>query len=634
VHLFIQRPQYILFACSASFLLLLLPSAHRTPTGVSLRRPQVPSRELNSLFARDTASSNNITILDGITYFNGTSYWAVTCVYSVSGVYTRFQRILFYAVLVFTFALRFHEWLTAVGVAFIVTYSSTTAIHAIFLCLQHNVGTDLDQLAVWPVVQPAAIGGITFALYAPHVINIDPTQLYVSWTLLLTFASIVLQANGPRFLRGFGSSAVMVACDMYYNCNDTCQPGMNDVLFRTSYDQMVPIYLGPWASDNTNTTAPADDSRVGLSYMEPQISSYVRSLMIGLLIGLVLRTQVENIGRPPRASRDWVFRLFASKRTAAQCGFSNRKFFLAQTLLVLYYSWQALIFSTLPLTLLDLVGQFLVALFDKHESREFVFECTGLKPHQPVPRSRLLFAKSLALAWYIWASTAYLVWPALFIYHVVDNERTLDGISESERLQAVEQWGSWVSVALAFLGACLNKLLASPLVAQKKEVIYLNMIETEMSDDTSQSGRATLHTIWLRVKTSEIFILLVNEWMELKNWWENAVEVSWASEPPDKISDEKHADGLTKDLEEHPLLAWCRSEEEEIGYDVLLDRISDHREMGLKHPWSNRWPVRDEEVDEAAQPPNAAAVLWPLNDHYENQSEEEDEVKSQAAEEI
>ncbi len=200
-----------------------MASARRTPiTHPFPGSSPSPARGPRGLLTRNTPATDNIATLDGITYFNGTSYWAVTCVYSVSGLYTRFQRILFYAALIFTFAVRFHEWLTAVGIAFVITYSSTTAIHAIALSSQPNIGTDLDQLAVWIILQHAVFGGANFALYAPQVINIDPTLLYYSWTILLTVAIIVVEANNPRYLTGYGNNAVMIACDIYNNCNDTC----------------------------------------------------------------------------------------------------------------------------------------------------------------------------------------------------------------------------------------------------------------------------------------------------------------------------------------------------------------------------------------------------------------------------
>ena len=101
-----------------------------------------------------------------------------------------------------------------------------------------------------------------------------------------------------------------------------------------------------------------------------------------------------------------------------------------------YYVWQALLFLAFPLLLLDFIAYFLIVIFDNKQSWKSVFKSTGLKPSLPISRTRLLFAQSLVLVWYIWACTAYLLWPPLFIYHLVDNKKDLDGISESESLQA------------------------------------------------------------------------------------------------------------------------------------------------------------------------------------------------------
>jgi hypothetical protein len=394
---------------------------------------------------------------------------------------------------------------------------------------------------------------------------------------------------------------------------------------------MVPYYLGPWVTQSPgvtapgnainqgptqspNTTLPTNATGIGISYMLPDISYYLKAMMIGLFVGTLLNTQLMNLRFPPRKARNWVFRIVAAKRTAAQCGFSNKKFFLAQTLLALYQIWQGLVFLVFPLILFDIIGILLITKLDKKRSRNFIFKYTGIRSRRRISKRRLLLAKSLPFMWYSWACAAYLVWPGLFIFHLVQSEMALDGISEAELLPAVGQWGPWVSVALALLGACINKLFA-----HGKDVIRLKGMGTEELDSTRESSRAIKNPIWLYFKHSGIVVIFVKGWRELKTWWKNPMEVSWESEPENK-----------KESEDRLFLAWCRSEGAGVGYDVLLNRISDS-ERGLQQPWSNRLPVREREVDVAAQPSNAAAHWWPLNDHYENQSEDEDEKNSKVA---
>jgi hypothetical protein len=64
--------------------------------------------------------------------------WEVGCGYAISGMYCLMQRILFYAIAVFTFCFRFHPWLTAIGVAYLTTTSMIIALHRLVL----HYGTD------------------------------------------------------------------------------------------------------------------------------------------------------------------------------------------------------------------------------------------------------------------------------------------------------------------------------------------------------------------------------------------------------------------------------------------------------------------------------------------------------------
>jgi len=66
----------------------------------------------------------------------------------------------------FTFCFGFHDWLTAAGVAFIATCSSSAAIHGIGLSLQHQIGRDYDNLAIEVLVSRGSLGAVNFAIYS------------------------------------------------------------------------------------------------------------------------------------------------------------------------------------------------------------------------------------------------------------------------------------------------------------------------------------------------------------------------------------------------------------------------------------------------------------------------------------
>lgn len=85
-------------------------------------------------------------------YHADDQYLAFQCVYPLCGAYSRFQRLLYYLVMIFTFVFRFHQGLTTAGLAFILTYSGSAAIHGFFLAFAPTVGSDMDQLFLTSLV--------------------------------------------------------------------------------------------------------------------------------------------------------------------------------------------------------------------------------------------------------------------------------------------------------------------------------------------------------------------------------------------------------------------------------------------------------------------------------------------------
>jgi hypothetical protein len=71
------------------------------------------------------------TILSG-NYYSGSA----TCVYPISGSYDLLTRILFYLLLVFALLYRRHTWVAIAALGTAMTYSTTTAVHALALLAQ------------------------------------------------------------------------------------------------------------------------------------------------------------------------------------------------------------------------------------------------------------------------------------------------------------------------------------------------------------------------------------------------------------------------------------------------------------------------------------------------------------------
>jgi len=600
-----------IFICGASFFVLWQASqpSRDAPDAVTslVRSPRHALRDVRDIFRRDTAWGND------------TTYWAVTCTYSVSGVYTRFQRILFYFAMVFTFCARFHEWLTAFGIALIVTYSTTAALHGMALSFQQNVGTDLDYFAIIATLEPGLIGGTAFALYYPQILNTDPTLMFIAWSIFLGTAVLGMSATFPRYMTGLGDSAVMVACDVDWNCNDTCplhDVHVPNVLFRSSLDNMVPKYLGPWITDDdTAITTPLRPADIGTSYTSTDTSAFKKTVSIIWVCGLVIRTTLVNLTYPPRQSRNRIVKLLTSKRTAKSCGFSRGRLIAAKAIVMVLYIWKALVFLIWPLTAVEFIFYMLILCWEpKKTRRQWIFRKISTR-NEP-SKCRLRIATGIALAWYVWACTAYILWPAIFIFSVCLSEVSLYGTPESEAIQNVGQWGPWVSAGLAVIVACVNKLFRN--AKSKANPIYLNGREYQGIEKSGQTRN------WM--SRWESFVFLAEQWYDLKRWWKDPLEVSWSSSDDEKKSSIMRKRPEDKGEDEDRLLAWCKQDEEaNIGYQDLLEKIVDRRmapsrTCGWYLPEAKMEPEPGKE-DASAADSNATDPWWALNNNYEIEEE-------------
>jgi hypothetical protein len=109
----------------------------------------------------------------------------VWCVYPISGIYTQFQRILFWVVIILVLFFQFHPWLTAGAVAFAATYSVTASVHAAILSPKTSSAYDADLLAVQYILQSSISASLLCLLFSPRLFKKDVTLLYIWWCLLV-----------------------------------------------------------------------------------------------------------------------------------------------------------------------------------------------------------------------------------------------------------------------------------------------------------------------------------------------------------------------------------------------------------------------------------------------------------------
>lgn len=129
-------------------------------------------------------------------------FYSITigCVYPVSGTYSFSARILFYGLLLFALLWRRHGWLAVAALASAMTYSATTAVHALALVSQFgwtlgpvNLKSsqpfgDLDIQAIYPILTASLIM-ITPILNWSTSVRRDKAQIIiVLWGILTLMA--------------------------------------------------------------------------------------------------------------------------------------------------------------------------------------------------------------------------------------------------------------------------------------------------------------------------------------------------------------------------------------------------------------------------------------------------------------
>jgi hypothetical protein len=463
---------------------------------------------------------------------NASTLWAATCVFPISGIYTRMQRLLFYVVMIFIFCLHFHEWLTAAAVGFALTYSSTAAIHAIVLSFQHEVGRDLDHLALMAITTAGGVAGVVFALYLPRVLERNARSLFVTWSCLMAAASCCLAFTSPKYVVALSRFVILIGCDEKgNNCQSPCGATESNALFRTTKDNLVPDLLGLWTDTNLtpgsgNTTLGTD--AIGSRYIDTSFHNTWGIIIGGTAIGMVIRTSILNIARPPRSSRNWIFRRVTSRRSITSingtCSLSRWQVFAASIIFRIYYVWNALCLLIWPLAVLSYILNVFYTRV-KPKGRELKWFLVSFKEDPNAPRRQITAAKMIALAWYCWAQFAYLNWLFIMIFGTVMREIQLKDLPESESPQSVGQWSPWVAVGLSLMAGLLSRVRKAVRDYQEsEETMRLNRqgrdhpLALVEDQEASQNRLSKLTCRWR--------LAVVEEWKDLCTWCRDPVTSS------------------------------------------------------------------------------------------------------------
>jgi hypothetical protein len=257
--------------------------------------------------------------MDNATSIIAESY-RVWCVYPISGIYTRFQRILFGVVMVFILFYQFHDWLTAWAVGFALSYSATSAIHAILINFQHDLAYDADIIALNVIVRNALYGSIMCMLFCPRILNWNGQYIYFGWSILLSFSRLMLMFNSPRLISAVAKSLLLSVCYQDGSCDDPCGRVTVTAMFRGLKDSLIPITLGHVDTASVPLCYLAEDSPAchnsiggpnGLVISMPipiDSSAVIRQMMIwSFRTGPIFSTAFYNCAMRPSKARDKIF---------------------------------------------------------------------------------------------------------------------------------------------------------------------------------------------------------------------------------------------------------------------------------------------------------------------------------------
>ncbi|KAJ5280785.1 hypothetical protein N7478_006157 [Penicillium angulare] len=140
----------------------------------------------------DTVQKRDIDgLVSGSEYNSTEDIDKVICGYQLSGNYCILNRVLYYALIIFSIIGYSHVWLIAGALASALTYSGTAAIHAVILCVASQTGTfDIDILGAWAVVSVACLTVMPIFSFSPSIRESVVSPIFGLWGTLVAIGAI------------------------------------------------------------------------------------------------------------------------------------------------------------------------------------------------------------------------------------------------------------------------------------------------------------------------------------------------------------------------------------------------------------------------------------------------------------
>lgn len=553
------------------FLILALLATHTTASPTSHHSISTKEATLDYVATvSNTASSASMSAEPMV------EVWSAHCIYPISGLYTRFQRILYYTILLVVFLFRSRKWVLIAGATWIAGYTLTAALHGFALAASPDNGLDADLLAIGSILDIGVFVGALFALFPPTDFRFATSVVAATWALFLMVAGFCVSIKWTLWYES--GVRVQVAANATECSNSDSLPGLSaDVcgaagyvpaIFRGAGDQLQPFnwtrrFVGGTefpelitTCDDATSAAPGLVGVVLLGNAAPAPSSqfYMLFPMI-VVLSMILSLTILIAYLSPRIARNWMVRRITAP-VPHRPGESRAHYAINIVFTSLLCLLRVLSFFFTPLYALELLVRVVYTVMTMWCSRQCwlrVLHTPKTPPACPPAQALLKFAKIIAILCYIVLMLGYLASPSLLAFKIMTAESTLAEIPEQEDVTAVGQWSPWLCLCLVVCLALYARFSPKGWTERlaKKQVISLHELElgsvvpaTQHKSPPAIKGLpdwALRHLSWLLDRLRQV----PRGWEELKTWWKDPFTVAWLDDPSDPtrpkvIPEQKH----------------------------------------------------------------------------------------------
>jgi hypothetical protein len=362
---------------------------------------------------------------------------SIRCAYPISGSYGYLTRVLFYMLLIFALLYRRHTWVAVAALGTAMTYSATTAVHALALLTQYgwtngraNVQSakefgDVDLYGTIPILLTASVVFTPILNWSKNVRRDKAQIVVVLWGILCfvplipavvynssTKDHIALHAWTPNFI-----PALMLCPRTAAETNPICVMPMNITLESYKACQCFDFCgllapAAPMRSGSLSAVLPRKivfDAFYNKAYTEYEYWSNAFSTIVVCYGGIGLMHSYFTL----REMRNLIFRVVCTP-------FKDSKVI-----------WN---------------------LSRNKANVSKLTDCTRRNSNIGSRRVRFIFAKSLATSYYLLGVLVAIFCPLIFVAVIFNMEAVLmNQFTYSEKSNAVGAWSTWVGVAFILL---------------------------------------------------------------------------------------------------------------------------------------------------------------------------------------